>query len=308
MTYRHGLTLALALVTAPPVLAQSPTATAALRYEVGVGISPFFMPFLDESGSFPPSGWVTVPTGRFRLQLDYLRDVRSQSLYYAGYYDTDEQGRDFSYDRARMDHHVDQVFGAAVLWPFPRDSTTTYLLIGGAYQHTADRWCVAEGEPEPRGRLDFPAGFDCSRAGALAGLIEALAQLLPGLTAALGRDEAGARPPPSRSAPGECPVAMPFGRDEAGARPPPSRSAPGECPVAMPFPTTTGSPHSVRHCRPNRATRVRLAARRQSARNSSFRRENRAVRARSRCPAHRRDSPTCGPRRHPAERPSRWRA
>ncbi len=96
MTYRHGLTLALALVTAPPVLAQSPTATAALRYEVGVGISPFFMPFLDESGSFPPSGWVTVPTGRFRLQLDYLRDVRSQSLYYAGYYDTDEQGRDFS--------------------------------------------------------------------------------------------------------------------------------------------------------------------------------------------------------------------
>ena len=163
MTYRHGLTLALALVTAPPVLAQSPTATAALRYEVGVGISPFFMPFLDESGSFPPSGWVTVPTGRFRLQLDYLRDVRSQSLYYAGYYDTDEQGRDFSYDRARMDHHVDQVFGAAVLWPFPRDSTTTYLLIGGAYQHTADRWCVAEGEPEPRGRLDFPAGFDCSR-------------------------------------------------------------------------------------------------------------------------------------------------
>ena len=158
MTYRHGLTLALALVTAPPVLAQSPTATAALRYEVGVGISPFFMPFLDESGSFPPSGWVTVPTGRFRLQLDYLRDVRSQSLYYAGYYDTDEQGRDFSYDRARMDHHVDQVFGAAVLWPFPRDSTTTYLLIGGAYQHTADRWCVAEGEPEPRGGWTSPRG------------------------------------------------------------------------------------------------------------------------------------------------------
>ena len=163
MTYRHGLTFALVLLTAPPVLAQSSDAPTAQRYEVGVGISPFFLPFLDESGNLPPSGWVTVPAGRFQLQLDYLRNVRGQPLYYAGYYDTDEQGRDFSYDRARVDHHVDQVFGAAVLWPFPRGSTTTYLLLGGAYQHTADRWCVARGEPEPDGRLDFPAGFDCSR-------------------------------------------------------------------------------------------------------------------------------------------------
>ena len=89
--------------------------------------------------------------------------MRGQPLHYTGYYDTDEQGRDFRYDRARVDHHVDQVFGAAVLWPFPKGSTTTYLLLGGAYQHTADRWCVAEGDPEPAARLDFPAGFDCSR-------------------------------------------------------------------------------------------------------------------------------------------------
>lgn len=39
-----------------------------------------------------------------------------------------------------MDHHVDQVFGAALLWPFPRGCTTTHLLLGGAYQHTSDRW------------------------------------------------------------------------------------------------------------------------------------------------------------------------
>ena len=55
------------------------------------------------------------------------------------------------------------MFGAAILWPFPRDSTTTYLLLGAAYQHTADRWCIAEGESEPGGRVEFPAGFDCAR-------------------------------------------------------------------------------------------------------------------------------------------------
>ena len=126
--------------------------------KIGAGISPFFLPFLDASGSFPPSGWVTVPAGRFRLQLDYLRDVRGQPLHYTGYYDTDEQGRDFRYDRARVDHHVDQVFGAAVLWPFPKGSTTTYLLLGGAYQHTADRWCVAEGESGARRTAGLPGG------------------------------------------------------------------------------------------------------------------------------------------------------
>ena len=55
------------------------------------------------------------------------------------------------------------------------------------------------------------------------------------------------------------------------------------------------------------ATRVRLAARRQSVRSSFLRREDRAVCARSRCPARRRDSPTCGLRCHPAERPGRCR-
>ena len=161
MTYRHGLTFALALVTAPVVFAQSPEAPTAARYEIGGGISLFFLPFLDVSGSSPPSGWVTVPAGRSRVQFDYLRNVRGQR--YTEYYRTDDQGQEFRYERARVDHHVDQVFSAAVLWPFLRGSTTTYLLLGGAYQHTADRSCVAEGEPQPGGRLDFPAGFNCPR-------------------------------------------------------------------------------------------------------------------------------------------------
>ena len=63
MTYRHGLTLALALGTALPVLAQSPEAPPTLRHQVGLGISPFFMRFLEASGSFPPSVWATVPAG-----------------------------------------------------------------------------------------------------------------------------------------------------------------------------------------------------------------------------------------------------
>ena len=98
MADRFALTVALALVTAPPVLEQAPAAPTAARYEVGGGISPFFKAFLDTNGRFPLSGWVAVRAGRFRLQLDYLRGVRSQPLNYTQYYD---------YERAREDHHVD---------------------------------------------------------------------------------------------------------------------------------------------------------------------------------------------------------
>ena len=52
MADRFALTVALALVTAPPVLAQAPAAPTAARYEVGGGISPFFKAFLDTNGRF----------------------------------------------------------------------------------------------------------------------------------------------------------------------------------------------------------------------------------------------------------------
>ena len=41
MADRFALTVALALVTAPPVLAQAPAAPTAARYEVGGGIAKF---------------------------------------------------------------------------------------------------------------------------------------------------------------------------------------------------------------------------------------------------------------------------
>ena len=91
MADRLALAFALALVTAPPVLAQSPEAPTTPRYEIGVETSPLFKAFLDTNGRFPPSGWVAVRVSRFRLQIDYLRDLRGQPLHYAAYYGTDEE-------------------------------------------------------------------------------------------------------------------------------------------------------------------------------------------------------------------------
>ena len=72
--------------------------------------------------------------GRLGVQIDYLRSVRSQPLYYAGYSHTDDQGREISYDVAREDHHIEEVLGVAIKWPFPRL---------GRNSLPADRRCVA---------------------------------------------------------------------------------------------------------------------------------------------------------------------
>ena len=56
MADRLALAFALALVTAPPVLAQSPEAPTTPRYEIGVETSPLFKAFLDTNGRFPPVG------------------------------------------------------------------------------------------------------------------------------------------------------------------------------------------------------------------------------------------------------------
>ena len=191
----HRISLIFAMIfltTASPVRAQSsteaivetPQSTVAdptvnrddpvrlPRFEVGFGVNPFFMSYLDEGPCcFPLSGWVTVGSGRTRLQFDYLRNVRRQGPHYTPYYDTDAQGREIVVNRARSDYHVDQVAGAAIVWRFTtKGPTTGYLLAGAAYRQSADRWCVALGKPdldEPnlpgqQVHVDFPAGHQCS--------------------------------------------------------------------------------------------------------------------------------------------------
>ena len=170
LTNRLSATLALALMTAAPALAQSSSAPAALpSYELGGGILAAYYTDLEGRGvevTQAPSAWITLPVGRLRLQIEYLRDVRSQPLYYAGYGRTDDQGREISYDVAREDYDVGQVLGVVIKWPFPELSRRSYLLIGGAWTRLTARSCVAVSpgdRPEHGARLDFPPGFECSR-------------------------------------------------------------------------------------------------------------------------------------------------
>ena len=47
------------------------------KFDIGVSISPLFGAFFDESSCCTPlGGWVTVGSGRFRLQVDYVRNVQ----------------------------------------------------------------------------------------------------------------------------------------------------------------------------------------------------------------------------------------
>ena len=141
----HGLAVALGLLMASPVLAQSPEVPKPgpiERFDVGIGYAPFFAAYLDEMCCQPVSGWFTFPADRFRIQIDYLKNVRRQPRY------TDSVGV------SREDHHEDLLIGAVIKWPWRRG---LYWLVGGAYWYSTDRWCVSPpGEP-------FSTGFECSR-------------------------------------------------------------------------------------------------------------------------------------------------
>ena len=180
---RLSVTFALGLMTPMPALAQSSSANAALPgYELGGRISAFFLEDAEGSpptfnwawdslvggaeATRPPSVWVTLPMGRWGVQIDYLRSVQSQPLYYARYSHTDDQGQEISYDVARKHHHVAQVLEVAFKWPFSRRGRSSYLLMGGAVQRGMTRACVAISpgdRPEHGARVDFPPGFECSR-------------------------------------------------------------------------------------------------------------------------------------------------
>ena len=131
---RPAITFAI-LMTAAPSLAQSGYESDGRHspsYEVGAGIAPWFLSYVDVEATHPPSAWVTIPAGGLKIQIDYLRSVRGEPLWYLEYARTDES---FGYEVARMSHHVEQVFSAAVKWPLRRLGRGGYLLLGGAWQY-----------------------------------------------------------------------------------------------------------------------------------------------------------------------------
>ena len=169
LTNRLSVPFAIGLMTVAPALAQSSSAPVALpSYELGAGILASYYIDLDggaEAAIQAPIAWITLPVGGLRVEIEYLRSVQSQPLYYAPYGRTDDQGREISYDVARENYVVGQVLGVAIKWPFPKLSTS-YLLTGGAWGRVTARHCVAvspDDRPEHGARLDFPPGFECSR-------------------------------------------------------------------------------------------------------------------------------------------------
>ncbi len=164
MNSRFSLVLVIGLVTVTPAVAQQ--AADLPRYELAVGFAPFFRADEGAEATQAPSAWITLPVGRLGVQIDYLRNVRSQSLYYLGYSHTDDQGREIRYNVARADFDVEQLVSSAIRWSFPGLGGRGYLLIGGAWQYYRRRPCVAISpgdRPEHGARVDFPPGFKCSR-------------------------------------------------------------------------------------------------------------------------------------------------
>ncbi len=137
-------------VTAALVVLLGPGATRAQAQEarlsrgnIGVTVSPAFRQYLDvPPHCCPVGGWVTVGSGAFRLQADYLRSHR-RSTGYGGYPFTHE-GRKASVQRVSLTTEVQHEGNLLVSWrALDRPAYSLHLLFGAFYRHMANRFCVA---------------------------------------------------------------------------------------------------------------------------------------------------------------------
>ena len=146
---RALIATALAVIGWSPAMHAQEAVTPA-RGGLGVGVSPLFKAFLDvPSCCTPPSGWVTWGTGKYRLQVDFVRN-RLQQRGHGGYYE-DRHGQEIVVQRASSTTYRDRVVGAALylrLREMPRVSP--HLLLGLAYWHRSQNHCVAWGKPVER--------------------------------------------------------------------------------------------------------------------------------------------------------------
>ncbi len=155
-------------VTAPP--SAEAENTPRWKFDVGVSISPLFVAFFDESSCCTPlGGWVTVGSGRFRLQVDYVRNVQR----WGGFTDSYEHlgGQEIVVERALGGTQVEQVGGVTAYWRLSKNPRwTPHLLLGIRLAHRANRACRAEGHPVietppvpmQRFRVDFTGARPCA--------------------------------------------------------------------------------------------------------------------------------------------------
>ena len=140
------------------------------KFDVGVSISPLFGAFFDESSCCTPlGGWVTVGSGRFRLQVDYVRNVQR----WGGFTDSYEHlgGQEIVVERALGGTQVEQVGGVTAYWRLSKNPRwTPHLLLGIRLADRANRPCRAEGHPVietppvpmQRFRVDFTGTRPCA--------------------------------------------------------------------------------------------------------------------------------------------------
>ena len=156
MTNRLWIVIMAGLMASPALAQESEELD--LGYEIGVGMAPWFLAWMDVEPTQPPFVLVAIPAGKSRLQVDYLRSTRRQPWWYS---DADEHGR---YTTARADFHVEQLISVVVKRPWRRLGRRGYLLFGGAWRYYTDRWCVAfrQDDAGDSGR-NFHPGFECSK-------------------------------------------------------------------------------------------------------------------------------------------------
>ena len=108
------------------------------KFDIGVSISPLFGAFFDESSCCTPlGGWVTVGSGRFRLQVDYVRNVQR----WGGFTDSYEHlgGQEIVVERALGGTQVEQVGGVTAYWRLSKNprwnpAPTSWNTIGAPRQ------------------------------------------------------------------------------------------------------------------------------------------------------------------------------
>ena len=118
--------------------------------DVGISVSPLFREYLDVPVCCtPPGGWVTWGTGKYRLQVDYVRN-RRQYRTSGGYYEIRE-GREVVVERGGVGINVAQVAVASLYWRIRETSRySLHVLLGVGYWNRGERSCVAAGEPVNR--------------------------------------------------------------------------------------------------------------------------------------------------------------
>ena len=134
-----------------PALVLASTAASAQRVEVGVGAVPGYAQYLDVARQCcPPFVWATFGSGRWRLQVDHLRNVRKAEGH--GNHPLDDvEGRRASVQRADLTIQPRHETSVLASWrALERPGHSVSVLFGAIYASGRRAFCVASEGPVVR--------------------------------------------------------------------------------------------------------------------------------------------------------------